>query len=565
MVLTAIDILYNEEPLPSPLAHDYSSAGRAHGSSASNREYEPIYLPSLKRFPSPRLDQFYEYISKLSANVDFADVSPKYRHLPGIFLRNEADVRSYLDAAIVRPVWPVILSMLPPDKDYDWALFQERAHGDDINSKRSSADIAIVRLSNRGSWREEFSLLLELKAPLVVDGLLRMFAHQRTDTSDDWETITRQIRKYAVTKGCRHHILMDDRTAIYFRFVRDRPDNEYHSIFYAYASAPSIGMRVRELLAFAAWNSIGDMDPDNISTPILQKSQRASEVTVKGDLERLSVTSPWLSLHLRLCTSVRLQSGDYVGEDNRPLHPKFKRHSELRLLAEEACGSDSVPDSGYHTSKESNDDDSILVLRPFPFFELLPLDVEVRVVDSFKAKVMVVSSPSGVKYVLKRFTRVLCDLEYELFAYTALWDLQGKGVPRCLGLCTVDNHTGFFLCLEFIPYDTLKSVTDKRRIEAAKAEASELLNKIHARGIRHNDLSVSSNILLAKDTTIDTGKPKVYIVDFAYSRQVQLSISYIYINNPKFTDDHFAVDRRALNSSFNRAITAIEERENIDE
>jgi hypothetical protein len=249
-----------EDPQPPPLHHNHDSLRPAGNSSSVNPSFDEIHQVSLVSVSDEDVGLFRSYIQSMTPYVDFSSVSPMHHRDPsssaGLKLASEADIRSHLDVFILRPIWPVILAMLPDVRQYSWTLLHERfcIQG----GQRCCPDIAIV-MGTRGrdsEWSESVKLMLELKSPRLVSEALPVLEGLLAET-DDWGKMTRQIRKYARLQLCRHQVLMDDSAAIYFYFSGDLQDDD-SEIYYLLVTVPARagGLTVRELVAFAAWNAI---------------------------------------------------------------------------------------------------------------------------------------------------------------------------------------------------------------------------------------------------------------------------------------------------------------------
>lgn len=94
----------------------------------------------------------------------------------------------------------------------------------------------------------------------VAPGIENKLAGRSVDQTDDWTIVTRQLRKYAVATGALDVVVMDEATAIYFRFPPD-PAADDHFNEYLVASLVDIptvpsDLSMREIIAFMCWRAL---------------------------------------------------------------------------------------------------------------------------------------------------------------------------------------------------------------------------------------------------------------------------------------------------------------------
>ncbi|KAF8241952.1 hypothetical protein K440DRAFT_620564 [Wilcoxina mikolae CBS 423.85] len=191
--------------------------------------------------------------------VDFGNtvpINPTPAPLKGFTLGNEAEVREWVAALVWRPVWPIILSMLPERARYSWDYRLESpttAITTEGIKLKSFTDIEIIEQwqQNTGegiSVNKQTRLILEYKRP-------KMVANSRPPNSavatEDWLAITSQARRYGMERNCNHHVLMDDEVAYFFEF-EDVHEENYPTHFLKSGE----DLPVRELIAFAAWMAV---------------------------------------------------------------------------------------------------------------------------------------------------------------------------------------------------------------------------------------------------------------------------------------------------------------------
>ncbi|KAF8534718.1 hypothetical protein BDD12DRAFT_895278 [Trichophaea hybrida] len=602
LLLSAREVLAFE-PIPPPRErHLASSRFRvASESSKLNRQFEHITHDSLTVFPESHVKLFRSYISLLSQHVDFSNVS-RHPHkdacpLPDTVLRTEADVRAFVNSYILQPVWSVVLAMLPDNRDYGWTFVNEKVRQrldkirkpDEKVSKQDmcTADIAVVQLTRQmpGEWHETVPLLLELKAPcLVYDA--RKYLESAANNPDDWETMTRQVRKYAVVENCHHHILMDERFALYFYFEENNLADENGTVYYQTAYYPSNDFTIRELLAFAAWNAIPTnaglfqqakqkdysipnaarprptvfpegytrVGPEAVAPTPPRPQRRSAPLIVGADMNMtfvgllqlgpadypLDFEMPWY--FNRTTKTLRLdpllwRKGDPSYPDDEAYESSLSRSPSPQFQYSSSCTSDRFWNLKPAPPPSESNNLQIALIPP-------PQHLSVHIESQVKLGVYtMLDNNSRQLYIAKRYrSKDRCYLERELRAYSALRDLQGNGIPRCVGIYRPPFHSealeesdgdasasgtntaihrdhiseasDFYLVTEYIPLPTLASLNGCPRPQSQLLEyLHELLDRIHVHGVVHDDLSNPANILIDPAD----GSAGVAIIDFGLS------------------------------------------------
>ncbi|KAF8543089.1 hypothetical protein BDD12DRAFT_821949 [Trichophaea hybrida] len=427
-MLTAEDIL-RFQPTPPPRAFNHQ---RGTTGSDSHMDFSPIPYDRLVAIDSQVVARFRDYIRSLSPHVDFSCVSPLLPYdaepLPDTHIRTEADIRCFVHTSLLLPTWPVMLSMLPSNRLYGWTFEHENpgttrpevpmpptavaGHATDLRqmpkapviqgkARKSSADIAVLQYTNTGvnqdDWAVTTAFVLELKGPCRVYDA-RNHLKSSVFCADEWAKLTRQIRKYAVHKKCPHHVLMDERFAIYFYFDTENFADESAEVYYLTAEFPipddpgtpqsdpfisdesakgisqdnvgkksdvEIFLTVRELLVFAAWSAVParvrPMGPlyqhrvyssSTLAVPFIDcytsvgpKGHPATPPRPQGREARLNARAQKkVSLTLLAVHTLQMYPGDYPIGTNRP---SDRRRKTFWLTDRYDCKGSPYSDSTY--------------------------------------------------------------------------------------------------------------------------------------------------------------------------------------------------------------------------
>ncbi|KAA8912583.1 hypothetical protein FN846DRAFT_887146 [Sphaerosporella brunnea] len=309
-----------------PCAHIVTTAS-ASEASAHDTAFSPISYSSLKPIDPDLIDRFRRYIRSLDDRVDFSLVPTAGSPVPDLGLSTATDGRCFVHSELLLPTWPVIVSMLPTDRNYAWKLKHEHHHsqpsdtgpllqqahcGDNQPSECSVCDVVIIQYDQIGlacdAWNSKVALAMQLKRRSGVYDV-RRFLESGIHMAEEWDALTRQVqkqicfhasepaniwqvRKYAVDRRCHYHVAMDERFAIYFHFTSLSEYDDESCVYYLTAStelqsspdaadngvidrAPvhdlsnqSPVLNVRQLIAFAAWTAVPPCTvADNAESP----------------------------------------------------------------------------------------------------------------------------------------------------------------------------------------------------------------------------------------------------------------------------------------------------------
>lgn len=216
------------------------SVSQAHQSSSQNIFFCEILKETLSPVDAGDIANFKAYLQSLPFAFD--DLKSC---ISGTTLRSEADVEYFYHTNLVQACWPVALAMVPKERRFDLCL-----HCEKTLHNRSHPDMSISILRPSGIvYNFEVFLCLEFKAP----GVCQFVTSADISESDDWDKVSRRIRKYAVVNGVRHILVQDDTNLIYLHF--EDPDDIAATVTYAFAAAGTSGsqypMSQRELFLYA--------------------------------------------------------------------------------------------------------------------------------------------------------------------------------------------------------------------------------------------------------------------------------------------------------------------------
>lgn len=252
--MRAPELLASEPCSPPALRDAWAGAW-----SNANYEHSPLNQKSLQAIPQEDVEEFKSYISTIP--WDFGSFEPS---IDGRLISSEADVRQFVDSAIILPAWPVILAMVPlpahgdSKRGYDLVLKNEQSLD---GSSRPDEAIARASVDSGRSWFRPI-VLIELKGPGVLSSLESMGGGNMPE-SDDLMSVTRQLRKYSVEGRTPTLFVMDNTHALYLRFSDATDEND--SVEFAVASSGADKDRfptftIRELFVFSAWRSFSDLN-----------------------------------------------------------------------------------------------------------------------------------------------------------------------------------------------------------------------------------------------------------------------------------------------------------------
>jgi hypothetical protein len=315
---------------------------------------------------------------------------------------------------------------------------------------------------------------------------------------------------------------------------------------------------VRELIAFATWHALeleGGIKP-HTGTPKKRKCQfeappqthpyerslRCTNVDEEDERGYPAVNQPPKSLAksaiIRRAYRVSMQPTDFQYLNGRVHHVAARHHTLLFLdQGRHVCKDVYLPPISFaessHNSPGAKAPSSncarnhvhVNPSRPNALSGQTTLWLrDIRPLASGSRNVFVASASSldpkrtsSIQLVLKRFRRnrraYFLD---EILAYEALGGIQGDGVPICFGVfCPQDQHGGdsndLFLLLEhfeLLPLSEAPERWPRELLRYLRAEAEEVVRKIHRAGVLHADLA-ARNILVNPET-----QPGVVVVDF---------------------------------------------------
>jgi hypothetical protein len=142
---------------------------------------------------------------------DFANITTV---TAGLDLYSEADVRLFYEPNAILAFWPIALAMIPADRNYDLALWLEKPLWN-----ISRPDIAILAVGPSGdvsgAIREDL-----LRVQFTGPGVCQFAGNGDWSSSDGWNTVARQVRKYAVLHGVSVVLLVDDKYCMYILRLR---------------------------------------------------------------------------------------------------------------------------------------------------------------------------------------------------------------------------------------------------------------------------------------------------------------------------------------------------------
>lgn len=348
------------------------------------------------------------------------------------------------------------------------------------------------------------------------------------DPTQNWKSVTSQLRMYAVDNKVRHALLMDESTAIYFCFPPEPSiGNELHDYLYASNELGSdFGVNpplsVRELVVFAI---IAAMEKKNIKLSVGSESN-ADEQTHRP-------YNPFL--HAPVPPSNSEQHREPTASE--PCHEKSDRHNEVFFervdqFPEGALIFEILPEklplrnrSARPGSRDSNNSYSSSINPPGSSNAQPASPMTSVTIRRILTRRVAVVSHSGTHYFAKLFPHPPGSsanhlAEQELAVYAACATLQGTHLPYLYAVGRVASSDTFVLLTEFIGcgitvqdyVDNL--VEDDEVAEAALADrrpgATATLQALHERGVVHCNLK-GSNMVLDDDE-------RVVFIDFECAR-----------------------------------------------
>lgn len=368
----------------------------------------------------------------------------------------------------------------------------------------------------------------------------------KTDTTDDWKAVTRQLRMYAASSNIQDVIVMDECVGIYFCFP-EAPNESGHHHDFLYAStklSPDFGINprlsLRELVVFAILSSL---DRKNIE--LRDFAADASPITVGANTRPyrnvLPGIAPAPSSKKRQGSSFThsRREGSKRGKQSDPVpHDRFDRFIlQLELLPDMAPvatrGRISSRDSGFYDATDRTPPKkSTPGIRPVaaPF---ITLQVE-RILKDTVALVT-----DGASHFIAKLFPTHSDkdserrLAAELAVYTECATLQGTFIPYLQGVYRFHDasppNSSLVLLTEYIGdgttiasiFEELYNIPDEtaaddvafengiKRLAELHDRAKTTLDALHRRKVVHADV-VGRNIVVDENDN-------VVLVDFGYS------------------------------------------------
>ena len=182
------------------------------GRSAARDVFEPISLDTLYRIPQDDIDVFRDYLRTIPFRYEDHVFSGLARQL-----NTEADVRTFFESSILLLVLPVVLAMMPTERDADLVMTAEKTYS---GAYKIHPDISFVAYN--GTRNLPVVAQIEFKGPEGLVSFRNVFQaiSQRKiiEPSHAWEEVTRQLRKYASMAECSYILCSDGSDAYVFVF-----------------------------------------------------------------------------------------------------------------------------------------------------------------------------------------------------------------------------------------------------------------------------------------------------------------------------------------------------------
>lgn len=170
-------------------------------SSTRNQDYDVILGNTLRTFPHQDVQSFRAWLE--SVPFDFDEIT---QTTTGRVFESEGDVRLFFEPAVIIACWPIILAMAPTNRNYDLALRSERTL-----QNKSHPDISILKLLRGENDNFTYNSIsaVEFKDPGVLSRVC-ISGNINVNAGDDWDTVSSQIRKYAVCNRIQNVVVVDD-------------------------------------------------------------------------------------------------------------------------------------------------------------------------------------------------------------------------------------------------------------------------------------------------------------------------------------------------------------------
>lgn len=381
---------------------------------------------------------------------------------------------------------------------------------------------------------------------LKVDpGIENKLAGRSVDQTDDWTIVTRQLRKYAVATGALDVLVMDEATAIYFRFPPDpAADDHFHEYLVAsLVDIPTVpsDLSMREIIAFMCWRAllgkgayirdfgnptgegigerIGESDSGGGTTsqppPSTKRPHESSGVRTQPKRSRLDNSSGSAN---QVTMFNRWTLNSVV---NMKIIPDFPDYP-IQLEISESPDSDLRKSPSYRPEILPNTGHYLL-------FGQEQFKITHIITDT--VAVLTAEHKSHPLYLAKLFAHPDSPelLAKEIAVYDTCKTLQGTYIPQFYGVWQITSPPAFapiVLLTEFVgPGTTIAELrsaardlpADSPALDEALARLSALqktgtpaMEALHRHGVIHND-PVGRNLVVSKD---ELGDERVVIVDF---------------------------------------------------
>jgi len=456
-------------------------------------------LDTLVRIRPEEIEAFRDYLR----TIPFRYKDPALS-VVGMQLKTEGDVRMFFDSSILFAVWPVALAMVPPKRNADLVLTNQKTYS---GAHSSRPDVSIIAYD--GTPHPPTVAQIEHKGPRGLEGfrnVIRASSERRIIMPpEDWITVTSQLRKYAIRTGCRSILCSDDSDAYVFVFPADESADR---IQFLQASDNGIGsLTLREAVLFLIYLGIRLDSPFTLRYVYTHFCPTCRGLLLSDVLFNLGAV---LTTNRQFPGTRRSNrtAGDYEAifnpiEEPQPASPSRVqpfRQSTLRFQPGNVVVlSTSTNHIGYLKQADKN----------LKIYGRLLVEID-EVVGEDVIRGTPLNSTNTGRIILKFFPADSARMLSEVHAYKALQPLQGSAVPECIGVFTVDDFNGYALGLSVVDGAILRQhfETKAPSIELFRSVWSQL-RAVHDCGVAHMDVR-AENILIKHDQS-------VVIIDFSMS------------------------------------------------
>lgn len=367
------------------------------------------------------------------------------------------------------------------------------------------------------------------------------------DATDDWNSITRQLRMYAVGGQTRHILAMDEGVGIYFQFPLN-PAAEYEPHLYLYASTDlgqsfdgELRLSLRELVVYALFSAfdsndieLRDFSTQLPSTLLVGPNTRPYKSVLAN---QPPPPPPDMKRRAGPSTDTPRQSKRGKGNDLAPQESIDKLVVGSTIKLELIPGKTplltarpraSSLDSGFHDGTETSPP------KPAPSVRAAPAATATVTVERILKPHVALVTDGTTRFIAKLFPPHTAHdperlLTNELAAYAQCAALQGTYIPYLFGVYRAvkrSGHSSPIMLTEYIASGTTVAdlvalageLDDEDEVIQAEAQLARLLEsavdavaRVHAAAVVHGDLD-PSNVVVWKD--------RVVLVDFGYSAVV---------------------------------------------